>query len=124
MANGTSAGLAKWLADPTKRSARLKEIIDFLDFNDCQGLTVDFEEVPDSAQANLQTFLKEMSAAFKPRGWKILLSVPFDDDSWDYVAYSKIADYLILMAYDEHWETARRARSPARAGSRNCSMRE
>jgi peptidoglycan-N-acetylglucosamine deacetylase len=100
-----SVGLAKWLADPAKRAARLKEIIDFLDFNQCQGLTVDFEEVPDAAQPNLQTFLKEMSAAFKPRGWKILLSVPFDDDSWDYAAYSKIADYLILMAYDEHWET-------------------
>ena len=100
-----SVGLAKWLADPVKRAARLKEIIDFLDFNQCQGLTVDFEEVPDNAQPNLQTFLKEMSAAFKPRGWKILLSVPFDDDSWDYAAYSKITDYLILMAYDEHWET-------------------
>ncbi|QAY96650.1 polysaccharide deacetylase [Methylovirgula ligni] len=100
-----SVGLAKWLADPVKRAARLKEIIDFLDFNQCQGLTVDFEEMPDSAQADLQTFLKEMSAAFKPRGWKILLSVPFDDDSWDYAAYSKITDYLILMAYDEHWET-------------------
>ncbi len=100
-----SVGLAKWLADPAKRAARLKEIIDFLDFNQCQGLTVDFEEVPDEAQPNLQTFLKEMSAAFKPRGWKVLLTVPFDDDSWDYVAYSKIADYLILMAYDEHWET-------------------
>ena len=100
-----SAGLAKWLADPAKRAARLKEIIDFLDFNQCQGLTVDFEEVPDSAQANLKTFLNEMSAAFKPRGWKILLSVPFDDNSWDYVAYSKIVDYMILMAYDEHWET-------------------
>ncbi|MEJ0052484.1 MAG: glycosyltransferase [Methylovirgula sp.] len=100
-----SIGLAKWLADPAKRAARLKEIIDFLDFNQCRGLTVDFEEVPDGAQANLRTFLSEMSAAFKPHGWKILLSVPFDDDSWDYVAYSKIVDYTILMAYDEHWET-------------------
>jgi peptidoglycan-N-acetylglucosamine deacetylase len=100
-----SAGLAKWLADPAKRAARLKEIIDFLEFNQCQGLTVDFEEVPDSAQANLKTFLNEMSAEFKPRGWKILLSVPFDDDSWDYVGYSKLVDYMILMAYDEHWET-------------------
>jgi peptidoglycan-N-acetylglucosamine deacetylase len=98
------AGLAKWLADPAKRAARLKEIIDFLDFNECQGLTIDFEEMPDSAQADLKSFLKEVAAAFKPRGWKLLLAVPFDDDSWDYVAYSKLADYMILMAYDEHFE--------------------
>ncbi len=97
-------GLAKWLADPAKRASRLKEIIDFLAFNQMQGLTVDFEEVPASAQADLKTFLTEMSAAFKPRGWSVLLTVPFDDPAWDYVAYSHIVDYTILMAYDEHWE--------------------
>ena len=46
-----------------------------------------------------------MAAAFKPRGWLILLAVPFDDDSWDYVAYSHLVDFMILMAYDEHWDT-------------------
>ncbi len=99
------AGLARWLADPAKRAERLKEIVDFLEFNQLQGLTVDFEEVPDSAQADLKTFLKEMSAAFKPHGWLVLLTVPFDDDSWDYVAYSHLVDFMILMAYDEHWES-------------------
>lgn len=98
-------GLARWLADPAKRAERLKEIIDFLDFNKLQGLTVDFESVPDSAQPDLKTFLKEMAAAFKPRGWLILLAVPFDDDSWDYAAYSHLVDFMILMAYDEHWDT-------------------
>ncbi|MFZ0558920.1 MAG: glycosyltransferase [Methylovirgula sp.] len=98
------AGLARWLADPAKRAERLQQIVAFLDFNKLQGLTVDFESVPDSAQADLKIFLKEMRAAFEPRGWQILLAVPFDDDSWDYVAYSHLVDYLILMAYDEHWE--------------------
>jgi cellulose synthase/poly-beta-1,6-N-acetylglucosamine synthase-like glycosyltransferase/peptidoglycan/xylan/chitin deacetylase (PgdA/CDA1 family) len=97
-------GLALWLADPAKRAARLNQIIEFLDFNKLQGLTVDFESVPDSAQADLKTFLKEMAAAFKPHGWLILMAVPFDDDSWDYVAYSHLVDFMILMAYDEHWE--------------------
>ena len=40
------AGLARWLADPAKRAARLKQIIEFLEFNKLQGLTVDFESVP------------------------------------------------------------------------------
>ena len=99
------AGLARWLADPAKRAARLKQIIEFLEFNKLQGLTIDFESVPDSAQADLKTFLQEMRAAFKPRGWLILLAVPFDDNSWDYVAYSHLVDFMILMAYDEHWDT-------------------
>jgi cellulose synthase/poly-beta-1,6-N-acetylglucosamine synthase-like glycosyltransferase/peptidoglycan/xylan/chitin deacetylase (PgdA/CDA1 family)/spore germination protein YaaH len=96
--------LAKWLADPAKRAQHLKDIVAFLEFNELQGLTVDFESVPESAQADLKTFLKEMRDAFKPRGWSILLTVPFDDPSWDYVGYSHIVDYMVLMAYDEHWE--------------------
>jgi peptidoglycan-N-acetylglucosamine deacetylase len=98
-------GLAKWLADPAKRAERIQEIVTFLEFNQLQGLTVDFESVPDSAQADLKTFLKEMATAFKPHGWLILLALPFDDDSWDYVTYSHLVDFVILMAYDEHWDT-------------------
>ncbi|MFO1435544.1 MAG: glycosyltransferase [Gammaproteobacteria bacterium] len=30
--------------------------------------------------------------------------MPFDDSEWDYLAYARVTDYLMLMAYDEHWE--------------------
>jgi cellulose synthase/poly-beta-1,6-N-acetylglucosamine synthase-like glycosyltransferase/peptidoglycan/xylan/chitin deacetylase (PgdA/CDA1 family) len=29
--------------------------------------------------------------------------VPFDDADWNYKAYAAASDYLILMAYDQHW---------------------
>ena len=44
-----------------------------------------------------------MTAAFKPLGLTVTLAVPFDDDNWDYKSFAAIADYLILMAYDQHW---------------------
>ena len=53
--------LARLLADPTAREARLNEIIAFLEKNKFQGLTVDFEEVPASAQKNLKAFLTNAS---------------------------------------------------------------
>ena len=31
------------------------------------------------------------------------LSVPSNDDNYDYKTLSQNVDYLILMAYDEHW---------------------
>ena len=40
------AGLARLLADPTARAARIDEIVAFLETNKFQGLTIDFEEVP------------------------------------------------------------------------------
>ncbi len=102
--NWDGKGLATLLADPARRAARLREIVAVLQANDFRGITIDFEEVPPGAQTNLRAFLGEMSAAFSPHGWTIALAVPFDDDNWDYKAYAKLADFLILMAYDQHWE--------------------
>ena len=62
-------GLARLLADPVARGARIQEMMRFLDKNKFQGLTIDFEEVPPAAQKNLQLFLTEMAAAFAPHWW-------------------------------------------------------
>ena len=97
-------GLARLLADPAARAARIEEIMTFLDKNKFQGLTVDFEEVPATAQKNLQLFLTELAAAFAPHRYIIVLAVPFDDDSWPYATYAQIVDFMLLMGYDQHWE--------------------
>ena len=104
-ANGTwdGPGLARMLADPAMRQARIAQIVAFLAANRFQGVTIDFEDVPDSAQANLKAFLGELNDAFAPHGWGIVLSVPFDDASWDYAGYADIVDFELLMAYDQHW---------------------
>jgi peptidoglycan-N-acetylglucosamine deacetylase len=102
--NWDGPGLARLLADPAARAARLNDIVVFLETNKFQGLTVDFEEVPPTSQNDLRAFLSEMSQAFKTHGLALVLAVPFDDDSWPYEAYGNIADYLLLMAYDQHWD--------------------
>jgi spore germination protein YaaH len=95
-------GLAKLLADPAARQDRLNGIVAFLEANKFQGLTIDFEEVPAKSQKDLQAFLSEMSAAFAEHGLAIVLAMPFDDDDWPYATYAKIADYVLLMGYDQH----------------------
>ncbi|MGZ5850068.1 MAG: hypothetical protein ACXWJN_05730, partial [Methyloceanibacter sp.] len=55
--NGT--GLAKMLADPSARAERIEQIVAFLDKYKFQGVTVDFEDVPESAHKNLEQFLTE-----------------------------------------------------------------
>jgi cellulose synthase/poly-beta-1,6-N-acetylglucosamine synthase-like glycosyltransferase/peptidoglycan/xylan/chitin deacetylase (PgdA/CDA1 family)/spore germination protein YaaH len=96
-------GLARMLADPATRQARIAQIVAFVGSNSLQGITVDFEEVPDAAQPDLKAFLSELNNAFDPHGWGIVLSVPFDDANWDYAGYANIVDFVVLMAYDEHW---------------------
>ena len=51
---------------------------------------------------DLAAFLKQLSAAFAPHGWIVVMAVPFDDDNWPYAAYAQLVDYTLLMAYDEH----------------------
>jgi cellulose synthase/poly-beta-1,6-N-acetylglucosamine synthase-like glycosyltransferase/peptidoglycan/xylan/chitin deacetylase (PgdA/CDA1 family)/spore germination protein YaaH len=102
--NWDGVGLAKMLADPAARSARIEAIVAFLDKNHFQGLMVDFENLPPSAQNNLKQFLTELSAAFVGHGYALALAVPFDDDDWPYADYANIADFMLLMGYDEYWE--------------------
>jgi cellulose synthase/poly-beta-1,6-N-acetylglucosamine synthase-like glycosyltransferase/peptidoglycan/xylan/chitin deacetylase (PgdA/CDA1 family)/spore germination protein YaaH len=69
------------------------------------GLTIDIEEIPQSSQTDLYTFMKELRAEFQTRGLLLAQAVPFDNEEWNYKAYAGVTDYLMLMAYDEHWST-------------------
>ncbi|MFC5526212.1 glycosyltransferase [Rhodanobacter ginsengisoli] len=104
-ANGSwdGKGLARMLADPAVRQARITQIVGFIAANHFQGVTIDFEEVPEASQKDLKAFLTELNDAFDPHGWGIVLSVPFDDAAWDYAGYADIVDFELLMAYDQHW---------------------
>lgn len=69
------------------------------------GITIDIEEVPASSQSNLFAFMRELKAEFQKRGLVLAQAVPFDNPDWNYKAYASVADYLMLMAYDQHWST-------------------
>ncbi|MGD0141584.1 MAG: glycosyltransferase [Rhizomicrobium sp.] len=96
------AGLAHFLADFRNRKTLIDQITGFVGANKLQGATIDFEEVPDSGYRDLKSFLAELSAAFAPHGWIVVIASPFDDDTWPYAAFAKNVDYTLLMAYDEH----------------------
>jgi cellulose synthase/poly-beta-1,6-N-acetylglucosamine synthase-like glycosyltransferase/peptidoglycan/xylan/chitin deacetylase (PgdA/CDA1 family)/spore germination protein YaaH len=95
--------LGRLMADPVQRRERLERIVAFIEANKLQGIVVDFEQIPDDAHKDTLAFLGEMRAAFKPRGWLMAIAAPFDDPHWNYKAYAKTCDYLMLMGYDEHW---------------------
>lgn len=97
-------GLATMLADPAVRKERIESLVSFVQSNSGQGIVVDFEEVPKDAQRNNLTFLRELRAAFAPRGWIVAVAAPIDDRDWPYRSYAAASDYQILMAYDEHFE--------------------
>ncbi len=95
--------LTKAVGDEASRQRLIQALSDFVGKNKFAGICVDFEEPPDAAQPNLLKFVQELHDAFKPHGWVVAESVPFDVDEWNYKELGAATDYLVLMAYDEHY---------------------
>lgn len=95
--------LAAQIADDASRSRLVAELERFVGDNGFQGVCIDFEEVPAGSQRNLLAFAGQLHTAFSRRGWAVMQAVPFDDPAWNYRAFAAVNDYLMLMAYDEHW---------------------
>ena len=95
--------LGRLMADPARRRERLNSVLAFIEENKLQGIMIDFEQIPDDAHKDTQAFLNEVHAAFKAKGLIVAVAAPFDDPHWNYKAYAKVCDYLMLMGYDEHW---------------------
>jgi spore germination protein YaaH len=69
------------------------------------GLVVDFEDLPPAAQADLQTFLAAARERCRRHGWTLAVTAPPANPDWSLSGLGRAADRLILMAYDEHWQT-------------------
>ena len=95
--------LARAIADEPHRQLLINALTRFVQDNKFGGVCVDFEEPPVAAQPNLLTFMQELHAAFGAQGLLVTQAVPFDDPDWNYKAYSAASDYMIVMAYDQHW---------------------
>jgi peptidoglycan-N-acetylglucosamine deacetylase len=98
-------GLGRLLADSDRRASLEKAIVSFLKSQKLQGLVVDFEEVTPGGYADLNAFLRELSALFAPNGWIVVQAAPYDSEEWPYATFAKSIDYTMLMAYDEHDDT-------------------
>ena len=99
------AGIAAVLADKAARAALIARLTPALEKAGAGGAVFDFEEVPASAHADYRAFLTEAEAAWHPRGWLVALAVPVADEAWDLAAFARVADNVLLMNYDQHWES-------------------
>ena len=97
--------LARAVATEDARHRLIMALADFVEQNKFAGVCIDFEEPTKETQPNLLKFMQELHAAFQPHGWIVTEAAPFDDPEWNYRDYSAACDYLMLMAYDEHWST-------------------
>jgi len=97
--------LVRSISTEDQRQKLIASLLQTIDQYKFGGLTIDIEEVPASTQPELFKFMTELHDEFQQRGLILAQAVPFDNDEWNYKAYAAVTDYLMLMAYDEHWST-------------------
>ena len=97
--------LLKSISTEAARRQLITSLLATIDEYKFGGITIDIEEVPSGAQTDLFAFIRDLRAEFKPRGLILAQAVPFNDPDWNYKAYASVTDFLMLMAYDQHWST-------------------
>ncbi len=102
-----SKALADWIGSAQSRTLLVNKLTDFVQKNGFDGLTIDFESVPKTSQADLLAFMSELHTVFSAHNWRVLQSVPFGDSEWNLPRYAQVTDDLILMAYDQHYDSGK-----------------
>jgi hypothetical protein len=85
------------------RARFIGSILRAIEANGFHGVNIDFEELGPAAEDELTTFQRELYAALHPRRYLVTQDVaPYNTD-YNLRALSAANDYLVLMAYDQHF---------------------
>ena len=98
-------GAARVLADPEARRMLVASLAAEVSAAGYVGAVVDIESLPAAAQPDLVRFLGEAHAAFEADHLILAATQPFSATIADDAALASATDYVVLMAYDEHWAT-------------------
>ncbi|HHY38897.1 MAG TPA: glycoside hydrolase [Clostridia bacterium] len=100
------------LADPNTRGAASGSIVWILKEYGYDGVNVDLENIDPALRDEYVAFLAELAQKMRGSGKLLTVCMPgktYDapKDQWtgafDYARIGRIADKVVIMAYDEHW---------------------
>src|SRR5262249_37716141 len=79
--------MVQMLANPSARSNLVRNVVQYAIEAHEAGAVVDFEEVPQQTEKHLQEFIGELAPALHAVGLKLMISLPAQDDTFDYAFY-------------------------------------
>lgn len=109
---GFSAEVARVVvSDPAVRDRTIQNLLTAAREQGLSGINVDLELVPADQRQSYTEFVRLLAGELHARGLQLTLSVPgknYDDTvsrwdgAYDYAALGALADYVVVMAYDQH----------------------
>jgi len=107
------------LTDETLKKRVISQILTYSALYNLDGINIDFENVYLKDKDAFSEFTAELTEMLHQQGMVVSVdvTVPWGSDMWsrfaDREALSKSVDYVMLMAYDEHWGSSQVAGSVA-----------
>lgn len=117
--SGGSVDLDALLSSYARRSSLINKLINEVKMNQIDGINVDIEMLPVEAGRDFSEFIRELSVACRINN--IVLSidnyVPLGNTGYyDRKTQGEVADYVVIMGYDEHYAGSAEAGSVASIG--------
>lgn len=104
------------LTDPDAQARALTELLQILDRYGYDGIHLHLESVAPGDRRALTSFIGELGSRAHARGKAVTVAVPAKmrdqpandwSGAFDYRALARASDWLVIMAYDEHWSGSR-----------------
>ncbi|WP_231036256.1 glycosyl hydrolase family 18 protein [Pectinatus sottacetonis] len=112
----------EFLHDDDARAYIIRQLIFYAEKDKFDGYNIDFENIYEADRDILVDFIKQLAEAMHKNGLilSIDVTVPSDDPVWskcyDRKKLADYADYIVLMAYDEHSRVSKVSGSVASIG--------
>ena len=103
---GTAISTLNMLSSTTSRQKFVRNVTDAAVSLGLDGIDVDFEQLSSDCGPHYVEFIRELSIQCRNRGLVLSIAnyVPFNfNDYYRLDIQGQVADYVIIMGYDEHW---------------------
>lgn len=94
------------LGDETRQAAFALAIGQWLSAHGFDGVNIDFENLEPSDYARLPAFLERLRAVLAASGRSLSVDVEVEPARSQLPAIAQACDFVVIMAYDEHWQTS------------------
>lgn len=116
---GTAISTLNMLSSTTSRQNFVQNVTDAVVSLGLDGINVDFEQLSSDCGPHYVEFIRELSIQCRNRGLVLSIAnyVPFNfNDYYRLDIQGQVADYVIIMGYDEHWHGSKDPGSVASIG--------
>jgi spore germination protein YaaH len=103
---------AEALSTYDRRMTMARQLVSWVELYKLDGINIDFENVNLEDGPKLTQFVRELTPLLHEAGATVSIDVTFvsSSENWsmfyDRKALAEVVDYMMLMAYDEHWASS------------------